>query len=79
MRVKTLFSLLLVTVPATVSACEGDCIVGITNAFIGNYTERVRQVWTNAVSFTHCLIFEHAQQFRVGKRNLTYAAWKSRT
>ncbi|THH30898.1 hypothetical protein EUX98_g3289 [Antrodiella citrinella] len=37
MRFSTIFSLILVTVPVTVSACEGDCIVGITNTYLDYY------------------------------------------
>lgn len=33
-----------------VLACEGDCIVGITNAFNGNYTIPMRSVWEKIVS-----------------------------
>ncbi|KAI0327587.1 hypothetical protein GY45DRAFT_1308512 [Cubamyces sp. BRFM 1775] len=47
MRFLSLLSLLFVTVPAAVSACEGDCIVGITNAFLSNYTAPVNAVWTD--------------------------------
>ncbi|THH19276.1 hypothetical protein EW146_g1852 [Bondarzewia mesenterica] len=31
--------------PAAVGACEGECIVGITNAFLGNYTEHIQTVF----------------------------------
>ncbi|KAI0754389.1 hypothetical protein C8Q80DRAFT_1094148 [Daedaleopsis nitida] len=34
----------LLAVPATVSACEGDCIVAITNAWLGNYTKPIESV-----------------------------------
>ncbi|KZT07090.1 uncharacterized protein LAESUDRAFT_699481 [Laetiporus sulphureus 93-53] len=44
MIVLLLISALLLSVPATVSACEGECIVGITNAFLGNYTPVVEAV-----------------------------------
>ena len=49
MRVWSLLPLLFVTVPVTVSACEGNCIVGITDAFIGNYTAPVNTVTTSIV------------------------------
>ncbi|EKM56161.1 uncharacterized protein PHACADRAFT_174328 [Phanerochaete carnosa HHB-10118-sp] len=39
--------LVCATVPVTVSACEGDCIVGITNAFLTNYTRPVDFVMDN--------------------------------
>lgn len=41
--------LFVLAVPATVFACEGDCIVGITNAFVGNYTSPVEQVMSTIV------------------------------
>ncbi|KAJ3002738.1 hypothetical protein NUW54_g5683 [Trametes sanguinea] len=42
-----LFTLLaLSVVPATVSACEGDCIVGITNAFVSNYSSPIHIAMT---------------------------------
>lgn len=40
--VKSLF--VLAAVPVTVLACEGECIVSITNAFLGNYTTPVNDV-----------------------------------
>ncbi|RDX43108.1 hypothetical protein OH76DRAFT_1361605 [Lentinus brumalis] len=42
MRFLSLISLL--AVPATVLACEGDCIVGCTNAWLGNYTTVIDSV-----------------------------------
>ncbi|OCH86320.1 hypothetical protein OBBRIDRAFT_797291 [Obba rivulosa] len=39
MRIVRCLSFLLAAVPATVLACEGECIVGITDAFLGNYTK----------------------------------------
>lgn len=37
--------------PATlVLACEGECIVGITNALLGNYTTPIENVWSEMVS-----------------------------
>lgn len=41
--------LLLLAVPATVLACEGECIVSITNAWRGNYTARLDSVFHNLV------------------------------
>ncbi|ETW78087.1 hypothetical protein HETIRDRAFT_326012 [Heterobasidion irregulare TC 32-1] len=38
-------SLLLFAAPVAVSACEGECIVQITNAFLGNYTEHIQTVF----------------------------------
>ncbi|CDO70992.1 hypothetical protein BN946_scf184830.g24 [Trametes cinnabarina] len=40
----SLMLLALSAVPATVVACEGDCIVGITNAFLSNYTAPIQSV-----------------------------------
>ena len=34
----------VLTAPVAVFACEGDCMVGITNAFLGNYTLPVYSV-----------------------------------
>jgi uncharacterized protein HemY len=33
-----------------ISACEGDCIIGITNALIGNYTSPVATVISELVN-----------------------------
>ncbi|KAF5372020.1 hypothetical protein D9615_008094 [Tricholomella constricta] len=33
-----ILSTFLLVLPAIVAACEGECIIGITNAFISNYT-----------------------------------------
>lgn len=43
---------ILLAVPAAVSACEGECIVGITNAWLGNYTARLDAVFNNIVRIT---------------------------
>ena len=38
-------------VPATVVlACEGECIVGITNALLGNYTTPMNRAFTEIVN-----------------------------
>ncbi|KAI0716844.1 hypothetical protein C8Q76DRAFT_617211 [Earliella scabrosa] len=42
--------ILLLAVPATVRSCEGDCIVGITNAWLSNYTEPVNSVMDSMAS-----------------------------
>lgn len=44
-------SILLFASQISVHACEGDCIVGITNAWVGNYTSRVNNVFRELVSF----------------------------
>ncbi|KAF8584409.1 hypothetical protein K439DRAFT_1142608 [Ramaria rubella] len=41
-----LFSLSRLAIP--VVACEGQCIVDVTNAFIGNYTKPMNQVFADA-------------------------------
>lgn len=51
MRFSSLLLLFLSAVPATVSACEGDCIVGITNAFVGNYSNPVEQLMERLVRY----------------------------
>ncbi|KAI0355908.1 hypothetical protein OH77DRAFT_1424178 [Trametes cingulata] len=55
------FSLIpfLMAVPVTVQACEGDCIVGITNAFLGNYTGPVHAVLTSIAHQISDLIPSH--------------------
>ncbi|KAI0689299.1 hypothetical protein BC835DRAFT_261170 [Cytidiella melzeri] len=50
MRLTTILLFAFLSVPATVSACEGDCIVGITNAFLGNYSEPVERVMMTVAS-----------------------------
>ncbi|KAH8103003.1 hypothetical protein BXZ70DRAFT_766162 [Cristinia sonorae] len=48
MHFSILFSFLLLTVPVTVNACEGECIVGITNAFLDRYENGpLKTVWKN--------------------------------
>ena len=49
MRCFAVLLLSLVAVPVTVSACEGDCISGITNAFLSNYSIPVAEVLLNIV------------------------------
>jgi len=41
----------LVAAPVAVSACEGECIVGITNAFLGNYSSPIQSVLDDIVSY----------------------------
>lgn len=50
MRLSLYLPFFLFTVPATVSACEGECIIAITNAFLGNYTDPVHSVLNIVVS-----------------------------
>jgi len=42
---------ILVAAPVAVSACEGECIVGITNAFLGNYSSPIQSVLDDIVSY----------------------------
>ena len=51
MRRKSLLTLVALSVPVTVSACEGECIVKITNAYVGNYTTPVDAVMRSLVCF----------------------------
>ena len=41
--------LALAAVLVTVSACEGECIVDITNAFLGNYTVPIHEALSDIV------------------------------
>ena len=49
-------SLLLFAAPVAVSACEGECIVQITNAFLGNYTEHIQTVFESIVNIARFCI-----------------------
>lgn len=42
--------ILLLAVPATVRSCEGNCIVGTTNAYLSNYTDPINSVMDSIVS-----------------------------
>src|ERR1700744_1208732 len=44
-------SIILLASQISVHACEGDCIVGITNAWVGNYTSPVNNVFRELVRF----------------------------
>jgi len=44
-------AILLLAVPVTVWACEGECISGVTNAWRTNYTSPVHAVFENIVTF----------------------------
>ncbi|EIN08488.1 hypothetical protein PUNSTDRAFT_144060 [Punctularia strigosozonata HHB-11173 SS5] len=41
----SLISLAILAAPAPVLGCEGECIVGITNAFLSNYTRPIQTVF----------------------------------
>ena len=57
-------------VPATVVlACEGQCIVGITNALLGNYTTPMSTVFSQMVSFYFGVISPALKVFFLGQRN----------
>ena len=50
MRLNSVFiGPLLAGLASVVSACEGTCIVDVTKAFLGNYTEPIHQVFTHLV------------------------------
>ncbi|KAL6306311.1 hypothetical protein BKA93DRAFT_729396 [Sparassis latifolia] len=49
MRCIPFFSFLF-AVPVTVFACEGECIVGITNAFLTNYSDPIHAVMNNVAT-----------------------------
>ncbi|KAH9941812.1 uncharacterized protein BXZ73DRAFT_88218 [Epithele typhae] len=57
MRLTTLLALL--AVPVTVLACEGDCIVGVTNAWLRNYTHPIRIVFSDIANQISDLIPNH--------------------
>lgn len=65
-------SLILATVPATVLACEGECIVGITNAFLGNYTDPIRMTMEQIVSFKSMLLSPHLPTYHHTIRHRIY-------
>jgi hypothetical protein len=51
-------------VPATVVlACEGECIVGITNALLGNYTTPMNRAFIEIVNFYSSFIVSRADGF----------------
>jgi hypothetical protein len=43
-----------------VSACEGDCIVGVTKALIGNYTPPVASAMSDLVIIPEIIILASA-------------------
>jgi hypothetical protein len=44
-----LLATFIATAPSLISACEGECIVGITNAWLSNYTIPINQVFGSLV------------------------------
>ncbi|EIW54985.1 uncharacterized protein TRAVEDRAFT_131048 [Trametes versicolor FP-101664 SS1] len=61
MRFTTLVPLFL-AVPATVFACEGDCIVAITNAFLGNYSRPMQSVMGSMAAQISNIIPSHPDE-----------------
>jgi len=43
------FSILLFANPISVFSCEGNCIIGITHAWLGNYTSPIYTVFQDIV------------------------------
>ena len=70
--------LVLLVVPVAVSACEGDCIVGITNAFVTNYTSPVKHVMENVVSVPNFYL-ARLPTTSTGETNLEHAPGTSRS
>jgi hypothetical protein len=54
------FTLAVSLLALPVSACEGDCIVGITKALIGNYTPPVASVMSDLVIISEITILASA-------------------
>src|SRR5882762_8664324 len=52
-----IFSFIFLAVPGTVLACEDECMAGVTNAWLGNYTTSVQDMWKAIVSIpqTECV------------------------
>ena len=51
-------------VPATiVLACEGDCIIGITNALLGNYTEPMNRAFREFVNIYSSFVVSRPDGF----------------
>ena len=66
-------------VPArVVMACEGDCIVGITNALLGNYTTPLNKAFTEIVSIYSSVVFPADVFFLLGERNPFRNHWVKR-
>lgn len=50
MKLPILSFVILLVAPISVFACEGQCIVSITDAFLGNYTVPINNVLNDIVS-----------------------------
>jgi hypothetical protein len=65
-------------VPATVVlACEGECIVGITNALLGNYTTPMDRAFIEIVTSTPFVV-TRADGFFLGQCNQFPNYWANR-
>jgi hypothetical protein len=51
--------LVLVAAPVAVFACEGECIIGITNAFLGNYSTPIHAVLDEIVSHINLAFIQY--------------------
>ncbi|KAI0322931.1 hypothetical protein OF83DRAFT_1160942 [Amylostereum chailletii] len=58
----TSLAVFLAAVPATVLACEGECIVGITQAFLTNYTTHIDTVFGNVAQDISTLVSHGADK-----------------
>ncbi|EMD35393.1 hypothetical protein CERSUDRAFT_116168 [Gelatoporia subvermispora B] len=74
------------TVPATVFACEGECIVSITNAFLGNYTKPLGAVLESAATQISGImpnnpgasaVLHYMQPFIAAYKNTSYAGMET--
>jgi hypothetical protein len=57
MKLQLVSLFVLVGAPVAVSACEGECIVAITNAFLGNYSVPIQSVLEDIVSCPAILFY----------------------
>jgi len=55
-RFLSLAAALLIMLATVVSACEGECISGVTNAWTGNYSVPCTAVFTQMVRFALCAV-----------------------
>jgi len=55
-RFLSLAAALLIMLATVVSACEGECISGVTNAWTGNYSVPCTAVFTQMVRFAVCAV-----------------------
>lgn len=62
-----IISIILFASQISVHACEGDCIVGITNAWVGNYTSPINNVFRELVRFRITARFMSADASQAGQ------------